>query len=150
MKFCEKCGKQIHDEAVICVGCGCEIKPEIAGQQQMPYEKIIKDSAIIAKTSIITNIVCSVILVITIFLWINDIIDLPFIGVLLLASECIAMFPLMRVNSVLERNGLEKNDKSKRRAIMKLLRKHFPGLLIATIMMFICFALLIFCCIVII
>lgn len=21
--FCQKCGKEIHDEAVICVGCGC-------------------------------------------------------------------------------------------------------------------------------
>lgn len=23
MKFCSKCGKEIHDEAVICVHCGC-------------------------------------------------------------------------------------------------------------------------------
>lgn len=23
MKFCEKCGKQIMDEAVVCPGCGC-------------------------------------------------------------------------------------------------------------------------------
>ena len=26
MKFCEKCGKEILDEAVVCPGCGCEIK----------------------------------------------------------------------------------------------------------------------------
>jgi hypothetical protein len=25
MKFCEKCGKEIADEAVICPGCGCGI-----------------------------------------------------------------------------------------------------------------------------
>ena len=24
-KFCSKCGKEIDDEAVICIGCGCEI-----------------------------------------------------------------------------------------------------------------------------
>jgi len=23
MKFCEKCGKQLEDDAVICTGCGC-------------------------------------------------------------------------------------------------------------------------------
>ena len=25
MKFCQKCGKEIMDEAVICPGCGCEV-----------------------------------------------------------------------------------------------------------------------------
>lgn len=25
MKFCEKCGKELLDEAVICVGCGCAV-----------------------------------------------------------------------------------------------------------------------------
>lgn len=25
MKFCQKCGKEIMDEAVICVGCGCSV-----------------------------------------------------------------------------------------------------------------------------
>ena len=26
MKYCTKCGKQIHDEAVICVGCGSPVE----------------------------------------------------------------------------------------------------------------------------
>lgn len=26
MKYCSKCGKELFDDAVICVGCGCEIK----------------------------------------------------------------------------------------------------------------------------
>lgn len=26
MKFCSKCGNQIHDEAVICVHCGCSVE----------------------------------------------------------------------------------------------------------------------------
>ena len=25
MKFCTKCGKELHDEAVICTGCGCMV-----------------------------------------------------------------------------------------------------------------------------
>jgi len=26
MKFCSKCGKEIFDEAVICVHCGCQVQ----------------------------------------------------------------------------------------------------------------------------
>ena len=26
MKYCSKCGKEIHDEAVICVHCGCSVE----------------------------------------------------------------------------------------------------------------------------
>ena len=25
MKYCKKCGKELRDEAVICVGCGCSV-----------------------------------------------------------------------------------------------------------------------------
>lgn len=28
MKFCSKCGKEIHEDAVICVHCGCSVKNE--------------------------------------------------------------------------------------------------------------------------
>ena len=28
MKFCQKCGKEIMDEAVICPGCGCSVVQE--------------------------------------------------------------------------------------------------------------------------
>ena len=27
MKFCSKCGKEIMDEAVVCVHCGCSVTP---------------------------------------------------------------------------------------------------------------------------
>lgn len=26
MRFCSKCGKEINDDAVICVGCGCKVE----------------------------------------------------------------------------------------------------------------------------
>lgn len=32
--FCNKCGKEIFDEAVICVGCGCPVKPIKAVEEQ--------------------------------------------------------------------------------------------------------------------
>lgn len=28
MKFCEKCGKELLDEAVVCVGCGCPVQAD--------------------------------------------------------------------------------------------------------------------------
>ena len=28
MPYCSKCGKEVHEDAVICVGCGCEIKKD--------------------------------------------------------------------------------------------------------------------------
>lgn len=28
MKFCQKCGKELFDEAVICTGCGCSCAPQ--------------------------------------------------------------------------------------------------------------------------
>ena len=28
MSYCSKCGQEIHDDAEICVHCGCRIKPE--------------------------------------------------------------------------------------------------------------------------
>ena len=33
MKFCQKCGKQIMDEAVICPGCGCQVGGAPANNQ---------------------------------------------------------------------------------------------------------------------
>ena len=30
MKFCSKCGKEINEEAIICVHCGCSVTPTTA------------------------------------------------------------------------------------------------------------------------
>ena len=34
MKYCPKCGKQVMDEAVICMGCGCKIDSNYTTQQR--------------------------------------------------------------------------------------------------------------------
>lgn len=33
MKFCSKCGAQVADEAVVCVGCGCAIETAPAAKK---------------------------------------------------------------------------------------------------------------------
>lgn len=29
MKYCQKCGKEIVDEAVVCTGCGCSVEVNV-------------------------------------------------------------------------------------------------------------------------
>jgi len=31
--FCNKCGKEVDDEAVVCIGCGCSLKTETSSPQ---------------------------------------------------------------------------------------------------------------------
>lgn len=40
MKYCTHCGAEIHDEAVICIHCGCAVKPEqnVGGIQQQTQD----------------------------------------------------------------------------------------------------------------
>lgn len=45
MKFCEKCGKELPDDAGICIGCGCEVKivnDPIAAELSAPAKKKTK------------------------------------------------------------------------------------------------------------
>ena len=39
MKYCTKCGKELVDEAIVCVGCGCAVEPvEVVPVEQAPAE----------------------------------------------------------------------------------------------------------------
>lgn len=38
MKFCSKCGNEIHDEAVICTKCGCSVAP--TNNQNVPVGQL--------------------------------------------------------------------------------------------------------------
>ena len=35
MKFCQHCGKEIMDEAVVCPGCGCAVKTNNAQETEV-------------------------------------------------------------------------------------------------------------------
>ena len=39
MKYCSKCGAEIHDEAVICPKCGCAVAPEAKVSDKSVSEK---------------------------------------------------------------------------------------------------------------
>ncbi len=41
MKFCTKCGKELLDEAVICVGCGCAVERPAAAPAAVPAGNLL-------------------------------------------------------------------------------------------------------------
>lgn len=45
--YCSKCGKEIADEAVICVGCGCPVKPKVEAPVSQPKEKASSKASIV-------------------------------------------------------------------------------------------------------
>lgn len=53
MKYCEKCGKEINNDAVICIHCGCEVK-----QVNKKNEKKAGESKKNSKGNIFGLIIC--------------------------------------------------------------------------------------------
>ena len=41
MKYCMHCGAEIHDEAVVCVKCGCKVENEVPAVAQKGEEDTI-------------------------------------------------------------------------------------------------------------
>lgn len=61
MKFCSKCGNQIHDEAVICVHCGCSIESKPNKTDSNEYSKLIafvNEAKTIRTLGIISIVLC--------------------------------------------------------------------------------------------
>lgn len=53
MKFCEKCGKEIMDEAVICPSCGCAVKNEAEATKVVEVPKQAKTASLLGILSIL-------------------------------------------------------------------------------------------------
>ena len=53
MKFCEKCGKEIMDEAVLCPGCGCAVKNEVEVPKAVEVPKQAKTASLLGILSIL-------------------------------------------------------------------------------------------------
>lgn len=47
MKYCTKCGAQIHDDAVVCVSCGCPTTPTATTENVAPKTSGLKTAAMI-------------------------------------------------------------------------------------------------------
>ena len=53
MKFCETCGKEIMDEAVICPGCGCSVNDRSETVKVMEVPKQAKTAKLLGILSIL-------------------------------------------------------------------------------------------------
>ena len=53
MKFCEKCGKEIMDEAVICPGCGCAVETSKKATDVMEVPKQAKTASTLGVLSLL-------------------------------------------------------------------------------------------------
>ena len=62
MKYCTKCGKQIHDEAVICVHCGCATestqRKNINVEEDNRFKSLINDINAIFVLGILSIALC--------------------------------------------------------------------------------------------
>ena len=48
MKFCQHCGKEIFDEAVVCPGCGCSVKSSNNAQAMEVDESVSAGLVVLA------------------------------------------------------------------------------------------------------
>ena len=53
MKFCEKCGKEIADEAVVCPGCGCAVAKAEPEVKEIAVPKSAKTASVLGILSIL-------------------------------------------------------------------------------------------------
>lgn len=61
MKYCEKCGKELFDEAVVCPGCGCSAaKPAAPAKQRPKMNKKTKLLCIIGGVVLAVAIIAAV------------------------------------------------------------------------------------------
>ena len=60
MKFCEKCGKELMDDAVVCTGCGCAVSKSAAvkkTESAAPAENESKASSPAASAGVVIGII---------------------------------------------------------------------------------------------
>lgn len=53
MKYCQKCGKELYDEAVICPGCGCPVETRVADKNHSATD--------VVNTVLILNVAATII-----------------------------------------------------------------------------------------
>ena len=51
--YCPKCGKEINDEAVICVGCGCQVKQKAEASADVQENKPVRESSSTANCALL-------------------------------------------------------------------------------------------------
>ena len=142
MKFCQKCGKEIMDEAVICPNCGCAVE-NAAPAQAAKGATVSYDDAV--KGAMSTNIISAVLLVLAIILWL--LVNMWIGAILCLAAELVALIPNSKLQKAIKQNGVtggdKKETKAKQRAIIKDMQAKYPAFKLSKVLGIVALVLLI-------
>ena len=116
--FCKKCGKEILDEAVICVGCGCPVEKNAPKAQAKPaapsYDSAVSGAG---KTNLIAGILLGV--GVLVFLFVS-----MWIGIFMcLAAELVALIPNTKLQKAYKANNVSVTDKKALKEGEKTLRR---------------------------
>ena len=120
MKYCSKCGKELLDEAVICMGCGCaveqaQVKKNI--NKEMSYNDCVKDAA---KTNIISGIILAVGVICGLF------VSILIGAILCLVAEIVAIIPNSKVQKMIKAKE-NTSDKKAFKATSKSITKELKA-----------------------
>lgn len=134
MKFCDKCGKEIMDQAVVCPNCGCAVKKEKEVTKLPSYDDCVNGAMttnIIAIVVLLVGVVCA--------LFVN-----VWVGVVLcLATEFIAIVPNSKLQKAFKSNfkGSDKNElKNQMKQCQKELKSKYPAYKFSFVLAFIALA----------
>jgi len=122
MKFCEKCGKELLDEAVICPGCGCAVEQphtvvSVVHQTMQPqtsYDVAVANAATTNTISIILlviGIVCGAL--------VNAVVG----AIVCLIAEIVSVLPNTKLQGMLKKSV----DKATAKQITKEVKDRNPA-----------------------
>lgn len=136
MKFCQKCGKEIMDEAVVCPGCGCAVAGAVEAKQ-VNYDDCVKSAT---TTNIVSGVILAIGFICSMFVnaWIG--------GALCLVAEILALLPNSKLQKALKSNlnGMDKGEfKNKAKEIKKDLKSQYSAFKFSFIIAYVALALLI-------
>ncbi len=134
MKNCQKCGKEIKDEAVVCPECGCEVKQS----EQTVTDKVAAQIKSVASTndydSVLSFVKDKKLLFIGGGLALIGIIIGGFLYawvciVLLLAAEIVSTMPMQKIHKIFKQENMEtfNSNKAKFKADFKVLNNQLKS-----------------------
>ncbi len=110
MKYCQKCGKELLDEAVICVGCGCPVASIVTEGNAFASEEEVLEKAekVIEK--------CKIFPIISATLWVAAVVLYLFVhtlvGAAIICVAAICTFVIsIKLSSVFNTAGVQKSKK---------------------------------------
>lgn len=110
MKYCQKCGNELLDEAVICVGCGCPIATVVTKENAFVSEEEILGKAgnVIEKSKMYPIISAALwVIAVVLYLFVHTI-----VGVVILCVAAICTFVIsIKLNSVFNTANIQKSKK---------------------------------------